>query len=191
MDDKLLKKYLEYASTDEAFAVLFVKKHLAQAKGHWVDIVDCQRYEMSSDNLHFRFVVGGLYKRKIQPQYPSKSAFTIDGKFDERGYYLMIRAITWETAHKDIEQQKSKKVAASKFKITGVSYDRNRDNKNYFRDDAPPEIKALANDLYDRTNPLWGKAMQYVSEPEFVYKIRQVSIIEPDVQPIIPRDAAR
>lgn len=177
MDDKLLKKYLEYASTDEAFAVLFVKKNLAQAEGHWVDIDDCQRYEMSSDNLHFRFVVGGLYKRKIQPQYPSKSTFTIDGKFDERGYYLMIRAITWETAHKDIEQQKSKKVAASKFKITGVSYDRNRDNKNYFRDDAPPEIKALANNLYDRTNPLWGKAMQYVSEPDFVYKIKQVSII--------------
>jgi hypothetical protein len=177
MDDKLLKKFLEYASTDEAFAVLFVKKYLAQAKGHWVDIVDYQRYEMSSDNLHFRFVVGGLYKRKIQPQYPSQTAFTIDGEFDERAYYLMIRAITWETAHKDIEQQKLKKVAASKFKITGVSYDKNRDNKNYFRDDAPPEIKALANNLYDRTNPLWGKAMQYVSEPEFVYKIKQISII--------------
>lgn len=176
MDDKLLKKFLEYASTDEAFAVLFVKKHLTQAKGHWVDIVDCQRYEMSLDNLHFRFVEGGLYKRKIQPQYPSKTTYTIDGKFDEHGYYLMIRAITWETAHKDIEQQKSKNVAASKFKITGVSYDKNRDNKNYFRDDAPPEIKVLANNLYDRTNPLWGTAMQYANEPEFVYKIKQVSI---------------
>ena len=117
--------------------------------------------------------------------------YTINGKFNERGYYLMIRAITWEAAHKDIEQQKSKKVAASKFKITGVSYDRNRDNKNYFRDDAPAEIKALANNLYDRTNPLWGKAMQYVNEPELVYKIKQVSIIEPGAQPIIPRDAAR
>jgi len=94
----------------------------------------------------------------------------------------MVRAITWETAHKDIEQQKSKNVAASKFKITGVSYDINRDNKNYFRDDAPPEIKALANNLYDRTDPLWGKAMQYVREPEFVYRIKQVSIIEPSVQ---------
>ena len=132
MDDKLLKKYLEYASTEEAFAVLFVKKHLAQAKGHWVDIVDCRRYEMSSDNLHFRFVIGGLYKRKIQPQYPSKAAYTIDGEFDERGYYLMIRAITWETAHKDIEQQKSKNVAPSKFKITGVSYDKNRGNRELF-----------------------------------------------------------
>jgi hypothetical protein len=177
MDDKLLKKFLEYASTDEAFAVLFVKKHLAQAKGHWVDIVDCQRYEMSSDNLHFRFVVGDLYKRKLQPQYLSKSAFTIDGKFDERGYYLMIRAMTWEAAHKDIEQQKSKNVTPSKVKITGVSYPKNRCKDNYFRDDAPPEIKALAKDLYDRTNPLWDKAMQYVNESEFVYKIKQVSII--------------
>lgn len=32
MDDKLLKKYLEYANTEEAFAVLFVKKHLVQTK---------------------------------------------------------------------------------------------------------------------------------------------------------------
>ena len=178
MDDKLLKRYLEYANTEESFAVLFVKKHLAQAKGHWVDIVDCRRYQMSSDNLHFRFVVGRLYKRKIKPQYPSKSAYTIDGKFDERGYYLMTRAITWETAHKDIEQQQSKNVAVSKFKITGVSYDKNRGNKNYFRDDAPPEIKALARDLNDRTDPLWDKAMQYVNKPEFVYEIKQVSMVK-------------
>jgi len=176
MNDKLLKKYLKYTNTDEAFAVLFVKKHLAETKGHWVDIVDCRRYEMSSDNLHFRFVVGGLYKRKIQPQYPSKSAYTIDGRFDEHGYYMMVRAVTWETAHKDIEQQKSKNAASRNFKITGVSYDKNRNNKDFFREDAPPEIKALANNLYDRTNPLWDKALRYVNKPEFVYEIKKVYI---------------
>jgi len=176
MDDKLLKKYLEYTNTEEAFAVLFVKKHLAQAKGHWVDIFDSRRYEMSSDKLHFRFVLGGLYKRKIQPQYPEKFAYTIDGQFDERGYYLMIRAITWEAAHKDIEQQKSKNVASRKFKITGISCDKNRSNKDFFRKDAPPEMKALANNLYDRTNPLWDKASQYVNKPEFVYEIKKVYI---------------
>ena len=176
MDNKLLKKYLEYANTEESFAVLFVKKHLAQAKGHWVDIVDCRRYEMSSDNLHFRFVVGGLYKRKIQPQYPSKSVYAIDGKFDERGYYLMVRAITWETAHKDIEQQKSKNVTSRKFKITGISYDKNRSNKDFFREDTPPEIKALANNLNDRTNLLWDRALQYANKPEFVYEIKKVYI---------------
>jgi hypothetical protein len=55
--------------------------------------------------------------------------------------------------------------------MTGVRYDKNRDNKDYFRSDAPPEIKALANNLYDRTNPLWDKAMQYINEPEFVYEV--------------------
>ena len=176
MDDKLLKKYLKYANTDEAFAVLFVKKNLAEAKGHWVDILDCRQYEMSSDNLHFRFVFGGLYKRKIQPQYPPKSAYTTDEKFDERRYYLTIRAITWETAHKDIEQQKSKKMASRKFKITGKIYDKNRSNKDFFREDAPPEIMALANNLHDRTNPLWDKALRYANKPEFVYEIKKVCI---------------
>jgi hypothetical protein len=176
MDNKLLGKYLKYANSEESLAVLFVKKHLAQAKRHWVDIVDCRRYEMSLDKLHFRYVVGGLYKRKIQPQYPSKSAYTIDGIFDERRYYLMIRAITWETAHKDIEQQKSKKIASRQFKITGVSYDKNRNNKELFREDAPPEIKALANNLHDRTNPLWDKALRFVNKPEFVYEIKKVYI---------------
>jgi len=86
----------------------------------------------------------------------------------------MIRAITWETAHKDIEQQKSKNVDASKLKIIGVSYDKSRSNKDYFRNDSPPEIKALAKNLYDRINPLWDGAMQYVNKLEFVYEIKQV-----------------
>lgn len=122
MDDELLEKYLEYAKSEESLAVLFVKKHLAQAKGHWIDIVDCQRYEMYSDELlHFRFVLGGLYKRKIQPEYPSKSSI-----YTDREYYLMVRAITWETAHRDIEQQKSKNIASRKFKITGIRYAKNK-----------------------------------------------------------------
>lgn len=175
MDEKLLRKYLEYANTPEAFAVLFVKKHLDQAKGHWIDIVDCEQYEMSSDNLHFRFVKGGLYKRKMRPRYPSKAAYTTAKSFDERGYNSMIRAITWKTAHEDIEQQKASKVAASKFKITGVSFDKNRGSRNFFRDNAPPEIKSLAKNLSDRTDPLWDEAEQYISEPEFVYKIKSIS----------------
>ncbi len=173
---KEFMKYLEYVNTEEDFAVLFVKKYLVEAKGHWVDITDCSQYEMSSDDLHFRFVIGGLYKRRIQPKYPSKSAFTINGKFDKHQYYLTIRVITWETAHKDIEQQKSEKAKPRKFKITGVSYDKNRNNKNFFRADAPPEIKALANNLRDRTNPLWDKALQYAIEPKFIYDLKKIYI---------------
>ncbi|EDN70718.1 conserved hypothetical protein [Beggiatoa sp. PS] len=189
---KEFMEYLEYVNTEEDFAVLFVKKYLVEAKGHWVDIIDCSQYditdcsqyditdcsqyEMSSDDLHFRFVIGGLYKLRIQPIYPSKSAFTINGKFDKHQHDLTRRVITWKTAHKDIELQKSEKVEPRKFKITGVCYDKNRNNKNFFRADAPPEIKALANNLRDRTNPLWGKALQYAIEPEFIYEIKKICI---------------
>ncbi|WP_448482218.1 hypothetical protein [Pseudoxanthomonas mexicana] len=176
MDDRLLKRFREYASSEEAFAVLLVKKHLVQAKGHWVDVVNYRRYETSSDPMHFRFVVGGLFKRELQPKYPPRSAYTINGKFDERGYYLMTRAITWETAHTDIEQQKERRVIPLGFEIQGHTYDKNRDSSGFFRDDAPPEIKALANNLYDRTDPLWDDAMQYINAPEFVYEVCKARI---------------
>lgn len=178
MDNLLLKRYREYAHTEEACAILFVKKNLAQSKGYWIDISNCRRYEMSSDDLHFKFVTGGLYKRKIHPQYPPKSSYIINSRFDEHSYYLMVRALTWETAHKDIEQQKSKRVKPLKFEITGVSYDKNKDKKGYFRDDAPEEIKVLAENLNDRTHPLWDIAIQYINEPEFVYEVRQVRLID-------------
>jgi len=176
MDQKLLARYREYAGSEEAFAVLFVKQHLAQARGHWVDPVDFERYEMSPDNMHFRFVVGGLYPRKLQPKYPPKSAFATNGNVDENAYYLIVRAITWETAHADIEQQKAARVRPLRFEVRGVSYDKNRGNTNFFREDAPPEIKALAANLSDRTNPLWDKALQYANRPEFVYEIRKAKV---------------
>ncbi|MDD3576409.1 MAG: hypothetical protein RBS14_02930 [Atribacterota bacterium] len=176
MDQKLLARYREYAGSEEAYAVLFVKQHLAQAKGHWVDPVDFERYEMSPDNMHFRFVLGGLYPRKLQPKYPPKSAFGANGKIDEKAYYLMVRAITWETAHADIEQQKAARVRPLRFEVRGVSYDKNRGNSNFFREDAPPEVKALATNLSDRTNPLWDIALQYANQPEFVYEIRKAKV---------------
>lgn len=179
MEEKLLDRYLEYAVSEEASAVLFVKRHLAHAKGHWVDIVDCRQYEKSPDPLHFRFVVGGLYKRKLTPQYPPKSAYTSDGRFRERDYYLATRAITWEIAHKDIEQQKSEGVTATEFKITGVSYDKNRHNRRCFRDGTPPEIIVLAENPYDRTDPLWEVAVKYLVRPEFVYEVRKVDVTKP------------
>lgn len=178
MNEKLLARYRRYARTDEAHAVAFVRLHLAQARGHWVDAVDFRKYEMSEDVLHFRYVVGGLFKKRLHPVYPPESAFTLDGKFDEQQYVLVTRAITWETAHRDIEQQKKARVRPLRFEVTGVSYDRNRDNKNFFVDDAPPEIKALAKNLNDRTDPLWDKAMKYLNGPEYVYEIRIARVIK-------------
>ncbi|MCZ2802848.1 hypothetical protein [Vibrio alginolyticus] len=174
MNKNLMEKYRNYAASGEAYAVLFVKENLNRAKGHWVDIIDFQQYEMSSNNSHFRFVNGGLYKRKITPKYPPKSKFTVNGIFNKHEYYLAVRAITWDTAQRDIQKQKSQKVKPIKFNIRGVCYDKNR-NK-FFRDEAPHEIKKLAENLSDRTNPLWDVAEDYFATPDFVYEIRHVSI---------------
>ena len=174
MDDMLLRRYLEYANSEEAKAVLFVKKQIAQAKGHWVDILNCCRCFESEDPFHFKFVTGGLFRRRIQPVYPPRSTFTKDGKFDERKYYLAVRAITWEAAHRDIEQQKSKQTSHLRFKVTGIVFVRLRTDKNFFRDDAPPEIKALADNLNIRTNPLWDRAVNYINGPELVYRAKLV-----------------
>jgi hypothetical protein len=178
MDDKLLEMYLQYASTAESVAVLFVKKYLDQAKGHWVDILEYERYEMSEDDLHFRYVICGLYKRNIRPAYPPKSDFMRNAKFDERTYYLHVRAITWETAHRDIAQQKSQERSFEKYKITGVSYDKNRGNMSYFRDDAPLEVKALEKNITDRRNPVWDYASNYINKPEFIYKIKSIERLD-------------
>lgn len=176
MNKDMLNAYRRYAGTDEAIAIRFVQRNIPLAKAHWVDIVEYRRYEKSPHNMHFRFVVGGLYQRKIQPQYPSKSLFTSNGTFDESQYMLTVRAITWETARKDVKQQSSKRITPRKFKITGVSYDKNRGNSNFFREDAPPEIKALEANINDRTNPLWDSALQYANKPEFVYEIKRIYV---------------
>lgn len=76
MGDRLLRRFREYAGSEEVCAVLLVKRHLTQAESHWVDVVNCRRYEMSSDPMHFRFVVGGLFKRTIRPKYPPRSTYT-------------------------------------------------------------------------------------------------------------------
>ena len=60
--------------------------------------------------------------------------------------------------------------------MRGVSYDKNRGSANFFREDAPPEVKALAANLSDRTNPLWDIALQYANRPEFVYEIRRAKV---------------
>ncbi len=172
MNESLLKLYRQHANSEEAFAILFVKKNLLQSKGHWIDIISFQRYRTSTDNMHFKFVFGGLFKRKIQPKYPDRSLFS-----DDRSYYLMARAITWDTARIDIGRQKERRIKPVKFEIKGVTYDKNRNKKSYFSDDAPVEIKALENNLNDRTDPLWDKAINYIIEPEFVYEVKKARII--------------
>lgn len=170
----LLKRYIEYASSDEALAVLFVKKELKQSKGYWVDVIDFESYhDISIDDLEFKFVVCGLYERKIKPNYPPKKEFTEKGKFKDKEYYKAVRAITWHTANEDINQQKEKGVKCVKYQIRGVKYNKNR-GKFIKR---PPWLDSPAWKDVD-VNSLRGADRRYVQQfmapPDWRYEIKSI-----------------
>lgn len=175
MDKDLLGRYTEYASSEEARAILFVKEYLKKSKGNWVDIIESQEIEYNCDENCFRYVEGRLYKRKLRPKYPPKSNFkNLNGRFNAREYRLACRAITWKTANRDIKQQKSKNIIALRFEIKGTTHESCK--KGFFADNAPKEIKALEKNLQNRTNPLWDIALKYANKPKFVCKIKDVKI---------------
>lgn len=162
LDDEFDDEYFDYLRSAEAKAISFTRRYLPQAKGCWVDMLAFREYPSVSNVYSSKFpnyslVLCELYEKRILPQYPSEFDFE-----DELMYYRAIRRITWETANKDIEQQKSEGVKPPRFKLIG--YNDESKNTGYFRDDAPPEIKALANNLNDKTNPLWDKAHRYFNK---------------------------
>ena len=175
LSDELLEKYLEYAQSEEAFAVLFVKKYLNAADGKWIDILETHSDE-EPRKLEFLSLKCELFQRKILPQYPPKSEYYVPGffdkdehyhpgYFDELKYITACRAITWDTAHEDIDQQRAKNIQGAVFLIEGKYVQMPNPNyrKGFFIDTAPIEIKALANNLDDRSDPLWEKAKHYIN----------------------------
>lgn len=167
--DKLIREYEYYEKTEEALAVLFVKKYLSCSKGKWIDIVDIKpsRYFEPRD-LEFRGVLCELFNKKITPKYPERNKLK-----DPDQYLRACRAITWNTAHEDIERQRSKGVHGEKFIITGIKYNANK-NKSFFVDAAPPEIKELEKNVNDRTDPRWDYALRYRRPEKWIFKIKSI-----------------
>lgn len=173
---ELLEKHKKYATTEEAFAILFVKKYLKQSSGMWVDILNYQllnHYDYR--NLQFKKVKCELFKRTINPVYPPKSEFE-----DEEEYYMICRAITWEAANEDIEQQRANGIKGKFYTLEGVRFkDFKKKKPPYFKKDAPKELKALEKNLNDRTDPLWSKATKYIN-PDYLnfdpYSFKIISI---------------
>ena len=174
LSEAKLKEYLRYASTDEARAVLFAKKQLKESSGHWIDIIDSISYQNDDPNaLEFKIVTCGLYKRILNPQYPPKSNFTFNGKLNEKDYYLSIRAITWETANKDISQQKSKGIKGDIFEIKGVRYNKNRGkfiNRPPWLDN--PAWKDV--NIYSLRGADRAYVEQFIAPPDWRYEIKSI-----------------
>lgn len=172
-EDKL-KEYLRYALTDEARAVLFVKKELKESSGHWIDIINCISYQNDNpNNLEFKLVTLGLYKRILKPKYPPKENFTFNDKLNEKEYYLSVRAITWETSHEDISQQKNKGVVGEVFEIKGVKYNKNR---GQFIKKPPwidnPIWKDI--DIYSMRGADRSYVKQFLAPPDWRYEVKSI-----------------
>ncbi|WP_205747408.1 hypothetical protein [Desulfopila sp. IMCC35006] len=174
LSEEKLKEYLKYASTDEARAVLFVKKQIKESAGHWIDIIDCVSYQNDNPNdLEFKLVICGHYKRILKPKYPPKSNFIFNGKLNEKEYYLSVRAITWETAHKDISQQKSKGIKGVMFEIKGVKYNKNRGK--FIKD--PPWLNSPAwknVDIHSLRGADRSYVQQFLAPPDWRYEIKSI-----------------
>jgi hypothetical protein len=171
MDPKLLEKYRAYAGTGEAQAVLFVKKYLPESNDKWIDVLEYEQYDYTDDKLQFRFVECGLYEKKLRPNYPSKTAFISDQKLDEAAYYLAVRAITWETAHRDIDNQKHHGVVGIHYRLVGVRYN---ENKGKYRKQ-PPWLDP--NSAFFGASPesfRWSERQRYEYPPSWIYKIKSI-----------------
>ena len=172
--EEMVEKYKHYCRTEESFAVLFVKKYLRASDNKWIDIIDLELGEDTTvENIEFKSVTCELFEKTIKPKYPPKQYFQSDEE-----YTLICRAITWETAHKDINNQRAQNIQGSKYSLGGtVHRTKNKNYSGYFVKDAPAEIKALAKNLNDRSNPLWKEAAKYIShEPKYFneYKLNYV-----------------
>lgn len=171
---KLLAHYKHYAASEEARAVYFIKENIKKSVGHWIHINFFEYCKKSDNRSHFKYVKGGLYKRELKPKYPDKSEFTSNGNFDERNYLSTVRAITWKAANDDIKLQINRKVKPIKFEVKGVYYI--QIPETLFKDSAPPNIQALAENPNDRTNPLWDYAINYINRPQPTFKIKSIRL---------------
>jgi hypothetical protein len=173
---QLVNKYTKYAKTDEGMAVLFVKKYLRKANSRmWVDIVGIEApkyYEIGY--MQFKTVVCELFPRTAKPEYPPKSQY-----LTKEEYELVCRAIDWETAKKDVKEQKKRGVRGQRYRIEGVIYVNKKDRPPIFLQSAPDKIKALSNDVNNQSSSLWEEAYQYINPDyleydEFQYKIKKI-----------------
>lgn len=176
MNNFLLKKYIKYTHTDKSKAVLFTKTHLKISINYWIDIINYDAYPNSYyeyNNLYFRFVECGLYIRNIKPKYLKKIDFIINNKFDEYNYIIHNRAITWETANIDINNQKRKGVSGDKYKIIGVLYNK---NKGKYRT-KPPWLDPNSS-FYGSQPSRWRDRCFYEYDPEWIYEIKSIKRVD-------------
>ena len=104
---KYSAEYILYLANGESVAV-FITRDIVNSintSGKWIDVIELQGRENMYGKWSFKKIIVEIFPRKINPVYPKEA--TIETK----------KFITWETAHRDIEMQRSKGVKGIKYEI--------------------------------------------------------------------------
>lgn len=165
-NELLKEEYHLYLRSDEAAAVYFVKNLVngIDTEGKWIDVINEERYPDVNDKPVFKNVVIELFERKIKPKYPKDADV------------MLTRAITWEAAHKDINEQRSHGIHGPVFEVTGCRYNKNKGKY---------ETRSFANwneeyGGFDHTGevPTTTITRRVKMEPEWVYRITGIKRID-------------
>lgn len=106
--------YIRYVESGESAAV-FVVRDIVQSlstSGKWIDIISMDCYNEEPDGKAFNWIVCELFPRKIQPEYSEDAAHN--------------KYITWQTATKDIFQQRSEGYNGPKYLILCTLRNKNK-----------------------------------------------------------------
>lgn len=169
-EEALLKQYRDYAKSYEATIVFIVRDSTKiDTTDKWIDVISfdsygekCIKYNKEykyceKEAFLFNYIMVELFDKKMHPKYPKDASVELK------------RAITWETAHADIKQQRTDGVRGPMFLATCPLINKNRGKKEtkYFNN---------WNDEYggfDHTGkvPTTTIAREVDMEPEWAYLI--------------------
>lgn len=127
-------EYISYVESGESAAV-FITRDIADeinTKGKWIDVIDLDTFDKQGRKA-FNYFIVELFDRKIRPVYPEKAD-------DDTKKY-----ITWQTAHKDINEQRSRGIRGPKYIVLSHLYNK---NKGTYR-----TIKAVWNKTFEQWVP--------------------------------------
>ena len=102
---KYSPEYISYLANGDSAAV-FITRDIVKSintKDKWIDVVELQGQKNWDCKWDFKRIVVEIFPRKIKPIYPKNATLE------------MKKYITWETAQRDIREQRSKG-------IKGVQY---------------------------------------------------------------------
>lgn len=120
---KYSAEYINYIKSGESAAVFIVRDicDSIDTSGYWIDILDAPIISRTFDKWNFDRIDIELFPRKINPVYNSRMS-------DKEKKY-----VTWETAKRDIEQQRRNGFVGNKYRIVPKLYNKNKKNSKLVR----------------------------------------------------------